>query len=246
MNPFTSLVGWNLSLKVAVEQARAALLYPPHGLHTLLIGPTGSGKTLFDRTMFRYAQTLGRVTGQAQLVSFNCADYAHNPQLLMSHLFGHVKGAFTGATQEKPGLVDAAHKSILFLDEIHRLPPEGQEMLFYLMDNGQYRRLGETGSYRSCTTLVIGATTADPHSSLLATFYRRFPVVINIPALTERPLACEAILDVVTMLLGTQEQVRALALNPGDRLIPFGKGPGTGYGSGSRRRGFTPGGCSRG
>ncbi|WP_025773464.1 sigma-54-dependent transcriptional regulator [Neomoorella thermoacetica] len=206
MNPFTSLVGWNLSLKVAVEQARAALLYPPHGLHTLLIGPTGSGKTLFARTMFRYAQTLGRVTGQAQLVSFNCADYAHNPQLLMSQLFGHVKGAFTGANQEKPGLVDAAHRSILFLDEIHRLPPEGQEMLFYLMDSGQYRRLGETGSYRSCTTLVIGATTADPHSSLLATFYRRFPVVINIPALAERPLA-ERLLLLKQLLAGESRQI---------------------------------------
>ncbi|KYH33503.1 sigma 54-interacting transcriptional regulator [Neomoorella mulderi] len=206
MNPFTSLLGWNSSLKVAVEQARAALLYPPHGLHTLLIGPTGSGKTLFARTMFRYAQTLGRVTGQAQLVSFNCADYAHNPQLLMSQLFGHVKGAFTGAAQEKPGLVDAAHKSILFLDEIHRLPPEGQEMLFYLMDNGQYRRLGETGSYRSCTTLVIGATTADPHSSLLATFYRRFPVVINIPALAERPLA-ERLLLLKQLLAGESRQI---------------------------------------
>lgn len=206
INPFAGLVGWNQSLKVAVEQARAALLYPPQGLHTLLIGPTGTGKTFFARTMFKYAQTLGRVGSQAHLVNFNCADYAHNPQLLMSQLFGHVKGAFTGATQEKPGLVDAAHKSILFLDEIHRLPPEGQEMLFYLMDTGQYRRLGETGNYRSCTTMVVGATTADPHSSLLATFYRRFPVVINIPALAERPLA-ERLALLKHLLSGESRQI---------------------------------------
>ncbi|MGI9861087.1 sigma 54-interacting transcriptional regulator [Moorella naiadis] len=206
MNPFAGLVGWNQSLKLAVEQARAALLYPPHGLHTLLIGSTGTGKTLFARTMFKYAQTLGRVGGQARLISFNCADYAHNPQLLMSQLFGHVKGAFTGATQEKPGLVDAAHKSLLFLDEIHRLPPEGQEMLFYLMDTGQYRRLGETGNYRSCTTMVVGATTADPHSSLLATFYRRFPVLINIPALAERPLA-ERLALLKYLLAGESRQI---------------------------------------
>lgn len=193
-DPFKQLVGWDLSLKVPIEQAKAALLYPPHGLHCLIIGPTGTGKTLFARIMFQYAQNVGRVAREAQLVTFNCADYAHNPQLLMSQLFGHIKGAFTGAVQEKPGLVDAAHKSILFLDEIHRLPPEGQEMLFYLIDTGQFRRLGETGNYRHCSTIVIGATTAEPHSSLLATFYRRFPVVINLPSLTERPLLERAIL----------------------------------------------------
>ena len=50
----------------------------------------------------------------------------------MSHLFGYVRGAFTGADQEKTGIIDQADESMLFLDEIHRLPPEGQEMIFTL------------------------------------------------------------------------------------------------------------------
>ena len=59
-------------------------------------------------------------------VTFNCADYFNNPQLLLSQLFGHVKGAFTGADTDKIGLVEKANGGILFLDEVHRLPPDGQ------------------------------------------------------------------------------------------------------------------------
>lgn len=66
----------------------------------------------------------------APFKSFNCADYYNNPQLLMSQLFGYAKGAFTGADQDHEGLVEKADGGVLLLDEVHRLPPEGQEMLF--------------------------------------------------------------------------------------------------------------------
>ena len=71
----------------------------------------------------------------------------------MSQLFGYSKGAFTGADSDKPGLVELADKSILFLDEIHRLNPEGQEKLFILMDRGIFRRLGETSKTRRADVL---------------------------------------------------------------------------------------------
>jgi transcriptional regulator with AAA-type ATPase domain len=107
----------------------------------------------------------------------------------MSQLFGHAKGAFTGAVADTAGLVAAADGGMLFLDEIHRLPPEGQEMLFYLMDQGWYRRLGETSGQRACRTMVIGATTESPQAALLASFVRRFPVKIELPPLAEWTLA---------------------------------------------------------
>nr|WP_273377879.1 PRD domain-containing protein [Symbiobacterium thermophilum] len=76
---------------------------------------------------------------------------------------------------------------MLFLDEIHRLPPDGQEMLFLLMDRGVYRALGDTAT-RQASVMLVGATSEDPSSSLLNTFVRRFPVVIHLPGLDVRPV----------------------------------------------------------
>jgi len=185
---FENIVGVRDDLKNQVKQARAAILYPPNGLHTLLIGPTGIGKTTFAELMYRYAIKIGRLGPSAPYVIFNCADYAENLQLLVSHLFGSVKGAFTGADTEKKGLVDQANGGILFLDEVHRLPPEGQEMLFSLMDRGSYRRLGESENTRKANILIIAATTEDPKKVILGTLLRRIPVIIMLPSLAERSL----------------------------------------------------------
>jgi hypothetical protein len=106
---------------------------------------------------------------------------------LLTQLFGYVRGAFTGADADKNGLVDLADAGMLFLDEVHRLPPEGQEMLFHLLDYGTYRRLGDSQS-RAVRILIVGATTEDPESALLQTFNRRFPMVIDLPTLATRGL----------------------------------------------------------
>lgn len=185
---FSRIIGAEDDLKPQVKQAQAAILYPPNGLHTMLIGPTGSGKTTFAGVMYRYAVEIGKLPVEAPYVIFNCADYAENAQLLMSHLFGHVKGAYTGAEREKKGLIDQANGGILFLDEVHRLPPEGQEMLFSLIDRGGYRRLGEAESSRQANILIIAATTEDPQAAILGTFLRRIPLIITLPGLKERSL----------------------------------------------------------
>lgn len=184
---FNHLIGRTGSLKNQIEQAKAALLYPPHGLNVLITGPTGSGKTYFANAMNRFAYNKG-VINNPHLTTFNCADYAHNPQLLMSHLFGYVKGAFTGANEDQEGLIQKADGGILFLDEVHRLPPEGQEMIFYLMDHGTYSRLGETDKSHHANLRLICATTEDPESSLLATFVRRIPIVVQMPSFNSRTM----------------------------------------------------------
>lgn len=89
-DPFSGLIGYDRSLRDAVEKGRAAVLYP-HGLHVLLTGPSGVGKTFFAELMHRFA--CERAVGASPpLVYFNCAEYAHNPELLSSHLFGHRQG----------------------------------------------------------------------------------------------------------------------------------------------------------
>ena len=204
VEPFDALIGAHRSLKRQVEQAKAAILYPPDGLHTLIVGQTGVGKTLFAHLMFAYGKTMGRFADDAPFVTFNCADYYNNPQLLLSHVFGHIKGAFTGADQAKAGLVEEADGGVLFLDEIHRLPPEGQEMIFYFMDTGTYNRLGETTRSRKAKVLIIGATTEDPKSALTKTFVRRIPNIIAIPTLESRSLGEK--LDIIKMLFTDEAQ----------------------------------------
>lgn len=187
--PFTELIGYNGSLENAIRQAKAVLLYPPFGLHSILTGPSGSGKTTFARFMYQYAKHAGKLQIDAPYVIFNCADYSNNQHLLLDHLFGHVKHAFTGADSDKDGLISAANNGILFLDEIHRLPPEGQEMLFSIMDRGEYYRLGESSNPRKVRVLIIGATTEEFEGNILTTFLRRIPLKISMPSIKERGLA---------------------------------------------------------
>ncbi len=202
--PFDRLIGADRSLKKQVEQAKAAILYPPDGLHTLIVGQTGVGKTLFAHMMYEYGKTMNRFPADGPFITFNCADYYNNPQLLISHIFGHIKGAFTGADTAKEGLVEAADKGVLFLDEIHRLPPEGQEMIFYFIDTGTFNRLGETTRERKAKVLLIGATTEDPNSALTKTFVRRIPNIITIRPLMERSL--EEKVDIIKLLLTDEVQ----------------------------------------
>lgn len=185
-SPFDKLIGAKTSLKNQIEQAKAAILYPPNGLNTLIVGQTGVGKTLFANMMYNHAKYVKKLGENSPFIVFNCADYYNNPQLLISHLFGHIKGAYTGADTDKAGIIEKANGGILFLDEIHRLPPEGQEMLFYFMDTGKFNRLGETERNRNSCILIVGATTEDPNSSLLKTFVRRIPIIISIPSFEER------------------------------------------------------------
>ncbi|GFP74628.1 sigma-54-dependent transcriptional regulator [Clostridium fungisolvens] len=185
-DPFKLLIGSERSLKNQIEQAKAAILYPPSGLNTLIVGPTGVGKTLFAKIMYNYGKFVGKFSDKSPFVVFNCADYYNNSQLLLDHIFGHIKGAYTGADTEKQGLVEKANGGILFLDEIHRLPPEGQEMIFYFMDTGEYGKLGETERNRKSNVLIVSATTEESDSYMLKTFMRRIPITITIPSLQER------------------------------------------------------------
>lgn len=182
-----TLVTNNISLKQAVEQLKAAILYPPNGMNCLILGATGVGKSMFASLMHEYAIEMGIKDKKSPFIEFNCADYTNNPQLLTSQLFGVKKGAYTGADLDKTGLIEKANGGILFLDEVHRLPPEGQEALFTFLDKGTFRRMGDD-EIRKSNVLIISATTENPNSSLLKTFTRRIPMLITIPSLSERTL----------------------------------------------------------
>jgi len=185
-DPFQSLIGYDGSLKNCVIQSKSAILYPPHGLSTIICGESGVGKTQFAECMYNFAKKKSGMPANVPFVVFNCADYGDNPQLLLSLLYGSKKGSFTGAESDTIGIVEHANNGILFLDEIHRLPPKGQEILFSILDKGKFRRLGETYAEREVNIMFIGATTEDIESSLLLTFRRRIAMIICIPPLYKR------------------------------------------------------------
>ncbi|BAK21106.1 transcriptional antiterminator bglG, sigma-54 factor, interaction region [Melissococcus plutonius ATCC 35311] len=121
----------------------------------------------------------------APFLTLNCAQYANNPELLTSNLFGYAKGAFTGAEEDYDGLFKSADGGLLFLDEVHRLNAEGQEKLFTYMDQGVIQRIGETAKSQSVNVRLAFATTEDLQSTFLTTFIRRIPIQVKLPTLSQ-------------------------------------------------------------
>lgn len=175
------------SLIPSIKLAKTAILYPPNGMNCLIIGDTGVGKSMLAKLMHEYANSLD-ISKNMPFLHFNCSDFSNNPQLLSAHLFGVKKGTFTGANEDRPGLIQQADGGILFLDEIHNLPSEGQEMLFVFMDTGYFKRFGEVTTKIKSSARIICATNRDISSSLLDTFIRRIPIKIYLPRLEERLL----------------------------------------------------------
>lgn len=130
----------------------------------LLVGPTGAGKGYV-------AEWIARSSGRSRpFVQVNCA--ALPAELVESELFGHTKGAFTGATSDKPGLFETAHGGTLFLDEIGAISPESQAKLLTCIESGTVRRVGSV-AVRDCDVRLLAATSLDVHEAIAAGSFRR-------------------------------------------------------------------------
>lgn len=186
---FSDLIGANGSLKKVVKECKAAVNYPPNGFPIIITGPSGSGKSYLASLIFKYAQEVGVISSNANFVALNCADYADNPELLSAVLFGYKKGAFTGADEDRTGLIDQANNGYLFLDEVHRLPRESQEKLFILLDSGNFYPLGESEHVKHVNIRFLFATTEKIETSLLKTFRRRVPLQVTLPSWASRPIS---------------------------------------------------------
>jgi DNA-binding NtrC family response regulator len=150
----------------------------------LLLGETGTGKEAFAQALHRASPRAA-----APFVVVDCGAIA--PQLIESELFGHVKGAFTGATSDRKGAFQAADGGTLFLDEIGELPLELQPRLLRALEAGTVKRLGDTSS-RQVDVRVVAATHRDLHAEVKQGRFRqdllfRLDVVtVRIPPLRER------------------------------------------------------------
>ena len=160
--------------RVAASPARTVLIY----------GETGTGKGLVARMLHRASSRAKR-----EFMDINCA--AIPASLLESELFGHEKGAFTGAVERKVGLVEAANHGSIFLDEIREMDLTLQAKLLSLLDTQQFRRVGAVKS-TAVDVRFIAATNKVLLSEVVSgkfredLYYRLQVVALNIPALRER------------------------------------------------------------
>lgn len=186
---FRTLIGATGSLKSALELCLAAVNYPDGGLPILVTGASGMGKSYLATLLHRYAGENGVIPRSVRLIELNCADYANNPELLSSTLFGYVKRAFTGADKEKTGLLDEADGGFFFLDEVHRLSAENQEKLFLFMDKSYFYRLGDNRQFCHARVRFLFATTENSENVLLTMFRHRIPVMVELPSSESRPFS---------------------------------------------------------
>jgi formate hydrogenlyase transcriptional activator len=178
---FEEIVGTSSALQpVLVRVAKVA----PTDSTVLITGETGTGKELVARAIHRRSARASRA-----FVSVNCA--AVPGELIASELFGHEKGAFTGATQRRLGRFELAHGGTIFLDEVGELPMETQVALLRVLQEREFERVGGSTSVR-IDVRVIAATNRDLQAAIEAgafrsdLFYRLNVFPIAVPALRER------------------------------------------------------------
>jgi DNA-binding NtrC family response regulator len=181
--PPVGLLGRSPLFLAAVERARRVAATQAS---VFISGESGTGKEMIAQ--YIHAQSR-RASGP--LVAVNCAALPEG--LLESEMFGHVKGAFTGAVRDKVGLLEAAHGGTLFLDELTEMPLTIQAKLLRVIQDGAVRRVGSESTDAVVDVRFVAATNRDP---LRATaegtlrqdlFYRLSVVPITLPALRDRP-----------------------------------------------------------
>ena len=177
------LLGTSAAFRRATDLAKKAA---PTNASVMLVGETGTGKEVIAQFIHQHSRRSRR-----RLVPVNCA--AIPDQLLESEMFGHRKGAFTGADREKMGMLELADGGTLFLDELSEMPMALQAKMLRVLQDGKVRRVGSEHEEAVVDVRFVSATNRDPREAIRNKqlredlYYRLNVVQVSIPPLRERP-----------------------------------------------------------
>ena len=188
----------------------------------LITGESGVGKEVVARLIHACSARRG-----APMLAINCAGIPDS--LLESALFGHERGSFTGAFQERQGLFAAAHQGTVFLDEVCEMTPRMQVLLLRFLESGETQRVGADKPNAHLDVRVIAATNKDMRKRVAAgefredLFFRLNVVQVIVPPLRDRPEDIPALLDHFLGLYSAQRGIAVPALAPSarERLVSY-------------------------
>ena len=181
---FEKLIGSSSGLSYEVEQCKAAVKYPPRGLPILITGQNGTGKGFLASLTFEYAQNNGILTSKSTFQRFCCSEY-EDAQQALDALFG-LEGS--ADPHESQGALRRADGGILYLSDVQFLGREAQDKLAQLLDTGGYNTADQTEAMRESSARLILSSCEEPETHLSKRLLRRLPVVIHMPALSDRPV----------------------------------------------------------
>ena len=184
----------------------------PTNSTVLITGETGTGKELVARAIHRNSSRSGK-----PFIAINCA--AVTETLLESELFGHERGAFTGADRSSPGLFEAAHEGTVFLDEVAEMSPAAQAKLLRVLADGEIQRVGSAVT-RRVDVRVLAATHRNLEERVKDgrfrqdLYYRLAVVPVNLPPLRERPEDIVELCESLILRIAAEMKIRGKRLTP--------------------------------
>lgn len=215
----------NVRFNQLIEQIEHVAIHAKDPI--LLMGPTGAGKSQLARRIFELKKSRHQVAGA--FVEVNCATVRGDAA--MSTLFGHTKGAFTGAVKDRPGLLRAAHGGVLFLDEVGELGLDEQAMLLRALEDKRFLPLGSDHEMTSDFQLIAG-TNRDLATAVREGRFREDLLArmnlwtFRLPGLAERPEDIEPNLDYELDQFARRSSLRAtMSKEVRERFLSFATSP---------------------